>query len=710
MTSITVDELLVAIDASTEGLRREMRRLDRTVDTSAQQIDKRLGRIDKAFVAVGKKAKLALTGIVVPAAVVGGLTILAKNAISAADNLAKTADRLGVTTDELQKFRFAANRAGVSIATADMGLQRLIRRAGDAARGIGEAEKTFEELGVSVRDLDGNLRSNEDIIDDVSDAIAGLSSEQERLSATVKLVDSEAAGLVNVFRQGSEELNRTREAAQRLGVVLDADLIRKGEAAQNAMEDLSTVVGSNLNAVLLELAPLVGQIAQAFTEATPEIRKFIQEFLGFDEANLEAKLSDLNQRIELTQQTISRLENPRNRIGRREGSPVVEAMLEQAALAREELAGLIAEVETTEKRLEAVRKSRNQPERDGTPPTTTTTTSETINKEQAAKVIESLRFEEDQLFRTAEQQAVYNNLRAAGIELGEASVDVNGNLTGVYSDQAAAIAELSRNQVRRAQAQRDLNEALEREAEALEEQRKAREESERAQREAREEQQKAREESEIFTEGVRDLSREVEDLTLTWEDLGRVAVRTLSNIITKLFETGEAAETIGGGNSGGGIFGGIGGLFGGGSGGIGGLGGGFGGGGFFDFLPSFFANGGIGTSKGPMPLRRPGSGGVSRSPELTVHGEGSVPEAYVPLPDGRSIPVTMQGQAAVVNVNMIGAPPGTSVSKRKGGSEIDILFSRVDDLDRNLESRAISAFVEDADRGGAVAQATSRRR
>jgi lambda family phage tail tape measure protein len=63
-----------------------------------------------------------------------------------------------------------------------------------------------------------------------------------------------------------------------------------------------------------------------------------------------------------------------------------------------------------------------------------------------------------------------------------------------------------------------------------------------------------------------------------------------------------------------------------------------------------FAMGGVMTENGPMPLKRYASGGIANSPQIAMFGEGSRPEAYVPLPDGRSIPVTMSGQGGGVNV------------------------------------------------------------
>jgi tape measure domain-containing protein len=62
-------------------------------------------------------------------------------------------------------------------------------------------------------------------------------------------------------------------------------------------------------------------------------------------------------------------------------------------------------------------------------------------------------------------------------------------------------------------------------------------------------------------------------------------------------------------------------------------------------FPGFgFANGGVMTSSGPAPLKRYSQGGIANRPQLALYGEGSKPEAYVPLPDGRRIPVALQGQ------------------------------------------------------------------
>ena len=65
-----------------------------------------------------------------------------------------------------------------------------------------------------------------------------------------------------------------------------------------------------------------------------------------------------------------------------------------------------------------------------------------------------------------------------------------------------------------------------------------------------------------------------------------------------------------------------------------------------------FANGGIMTSAGPLKLNSYASGGIANTPQLSFFGEGRTPEAYVPLPDGRRIPVHMQGGGDSPNITV----------------------------------------------------------
>jgi hypothetical protein len=82
-----------------------------------------------------------------------------------------------------------------------------------------------------------------------------------------------------------------------------------------------------------------------------------------------------------------------------------------------------------------------------------------------------------------------------------------------------------------------------------------------------------------------------------------------------------------------------------------------------------FADGGIMTGNGPVPLRKYAGGGIASSPQLAMFGEGSMPEAYVPLPDGRRIPVAMKGGGGGTNVTVNVDASGSQVQGDAGKGE-----------------------------------------
>lgn len=96
-----------------------------------------------------------------------------------------------------------------------------------------------------------------------------------------------------------------------------------------------------------------------------------------------------------------------------------------------------------------------------------------------------------------------------------------------------------------------------------------------------------------------------------------------------------------------------------------------------------FANGGIMTAGGSLPLNTYASGGVANSPQMAIFGEGRTPEAYVPLPDGRHIPVAMQGGGGSnVVVNVVNNANGTQATTQErqdssGNRIIDVMIEQV---------------------------------
>lgn len=97
------------------------------------------------------------------------------------------------------------------------------------------------------------------------------------------------------------------------------------------------------------------------------------------------------------------------------------------------------------------------------------------------------------------------------------------------------------------------------------------------------------------------------------------------------------------------------------------------------------AFGGISGPMGKFTLEKYARGGVvpPRTPHVAIFGEGSQSEAYVPLPDGRRIPVAMQGggqpNVQVNVINQTGVQADAKTSTRFDGKQmvLDVILTSV---------------------------------
>lgn len=89
----------------------------------------------------------------------------------------------------------------------------------------------------------------------------------------------------------------------------------------------------------------------------------------------------------------------------------------------------------------------------------------------------------------------------------------------------------------------------------------------------------------------------------------------------------------------------------------------------YDFFRtfSFSALGNIVGPAGIMPLHKFATGGIATGPQLAMFGEGSGNEAFVPLPDNRTIPVTLTG-ANNSGITMGDTSISVNVSVQKDGT------------------------------------------
>jgi len=112
------------------------------------------------------------------------------------------------------------------------------------------------------------------------------------------------------------------------------------------------------------------------------------------------------------------------------------------------------------------------------------------------------------------------------------------------------------------------------------------------------------------------------------------------------------------------------------------------------------ANGGIVSAQGSLPLNKYATGGVANTPQLAMFGEGRLPEAYVPLPDGRSIPVNLQGDASGKGGNV---SVTVNLSTSGGGEQVNSNSPSAANLGRAIGAAVRNEIIVQKRPGGLLA-------
>lgn len=231
-----------------------------------------------AAVTGGSLGAVAAIGGVIAAGVLVTKTLseMGAAAMKSASDMAGTAQRIGVSTDALQEWRFVAQKTGETAGAADSAIDSFGKKLAGAASQLSKEDvKAFRTLGFEPEQLK-SFRTVEEALDVVTDRIKALSSESARAGIAEKLG---LGALSTAFKDNSTDIADLRDQAHKLGVVMDAEVIRRGAEAQGQFETLSGVIDGQLKSAFVDLAPailaaigLVAKLATALGNAMDTFR------------------------------------------------------------------------------------------------------------------------------------------------------------------------------------------------------------------------------------------------------------------------------------------------------------------------------------------------------------------------------------------------------------------------------------------------------
>jgi hypothetical protein len=224
-----------------------------------------------------KEVLATLAGTAFAAFSLHGIASFIESQIELGSVINDTAEKLGLGTDELQRFQFAAGLSGVNAEEAGRALGFLNKNMGEALAGNKESVQQFAELGIAIKDGKGDVRELGDMIPEVADAFAKMGSDQERTATAMKLFGKSGASLLPLLKQGSGELSKLNEEFTELGLGIDDDFIKKADEAGDKIDTMKLGFRALKTRLAAEFLPTITEASKKLSQWIVWGQKLVRE-------------------------------------------------------------------------------------------------------------------------------------------------------------------------------------------------------------------------------------------------------------------------------------------------------------------------------------------------------------------------------------------------------------------------------------------------
>jgi len=186
-----------------------------------------------------------------------------KDQMAELDKLGKTADKLGIGVQELERLRYSASLAGVEAAGFDKSLEKMQRGLSEAAHGMGTAKLALDDLGISAAELAQQSPDKQMMV--LADAIKKIQNPAEKARVAYQIFGREGVNMINMLGQGSEAIEEQGKKFDELNGVMGRADIAAIEAANDAWTDTKIAIKGAWRQFTISIAPVLKGLANVFT-------------------------------------------------------------------------------------------------------------------------------------------------------------------------------------------------------------------------------------------------------------------------------------------------------------------------------------------------------------------------------------------------------------------------------------------------------------
>ncbi len=253
------------------NVQSEIKRTEKNLDTYSSKLEK-MG--DKAGKVANKLNDLSGKTRNLSIAAGAGLTALGAGLVKAgksADELNTLAKQTGLTTEEIQKFKYASDIIDVGLEDLTGSLRKMTRNMISTSA---EVKGAWETLGVSTVDANGQAKDVVQTFYEVADALSKVKNETERDQLAMLIFGKSANDLAGVLDDGGAALRQLGQEAEDLGLIMSQDAVDGANEFNDVIDKMKATITAELGKAFSENAAQLTDTMQSLANTIVSVIKF----------------------------------------------------------------------------------------------------------------------------------------------------------------------------------------------------------------------------------------------------------------------------------------------------------------------------------------------------------------------------------------------------------------------------------------------------
>ena len=212
-----------------------------------------------------------------------------------ADNLLTLSQQSGASVDTLQKWDYAARFIDTDSETMVKALGKVAKMQASSIKSGDEYVTMLDGQTISLRNSNGELKSNEDLLMNMVDALGSIADDTVREAAAQELFGKSFQEMMPLINAGSEGLKKYGDEAEALGLVLSGDAVNSLGEFDDQMQRLKATIEVAGKQLALSFLPATKEVADQLTELATTVTSALAD--GFQEADVDTILDALFEKI-----------------------------------------------------------------------------------------------------------------------------------------------------------------------------------------------------------------------------------------------------------------------------------------------------------------------------------------------------------------------------------------------------------------------------